>query len=151
MSTNKDAHLHPDKIADSSLANIISATIFLALSIVCVALRFLHRMRTRSLWWDDWTILLALAAGIGVYVTLVLDSIPSGGASGYLTDQYTSAGLYTWGRVSIISPLIRMVSSNTNQPVMFLLPIYSLTSPIEAHIYLNERQETVEYTCQTIN
>ncbi|PSR93951.1 hypothetical protein BD289DRAFT_167338 [Coniella lustricola] len=110
MPSNRDVQPHPDRMSSSGLANIIYGTVVLALSLVCVALRFLHRMRTNNLWWDDWTILAGLFTGIGVYVCLVLDALPSGGASGYHTDTYTLAGLYVWGRISLAMGAIYIVS-----------------------------------------
>lgn len=67
------------KVADAIM------TVFMFLALVCVGLRFLHRVtqRGKKVGWDDWTILTALIFALGVFITCIVLSLDDIGAAGY--------------------------------------------------------------------
>lgn len=93
--------LHPDRPTSAFLALSISTGVLLLIGMLCVGLRFATRMRKSDLWWDDWTILASLIFSIGVFITIVMATAPSLGASGYHITQYTPEELNRWFKVCI--------------------------------------------------
>ena len=97
--------LHPDRASSGYVTYCIVSGVLTLLAAVCVALRFVQRLRTIDLWWDDWTILISLVFTFGIFITDIFLTLPSFGGAGYHVSTYSREQLNTWSKVgSILKP-----------------------------------------------
>ncbi|KAH9893814.1 hypothetical protein F4778DRAFT_748569 [Xylariomycetidae sp. FL2044] len=98
--------LHPDRISEVFLNFLIVSTVLLATSIVCLVLRFVHRIQTRQLWWDDWAVLGATVIAIATYTMELLICLPSYGGAGYHVNTYEESQLALWAKLSLAADVL---------------------------------------------
>lgn len=64
----------PNKISHTHVVYIIVGSIGIFLSTLAVILRFISRLLTLSIKWDDWACLGALIFAYGCLITVILDA-----------------------------------------------------------------------------
>ncbi|KAI0415489.1 hypothetical protein F5X98DRAFT_346687 [Xylaria grammica] len=120
--------LHPGRVSHGYLTYSIISGILTLISVVCVALRFFHRYRSQDFWWDDWNVMGALVAGIGVFILNILISLPSIGAAGYHVWEYTSDQLIIWAKIGLAADVLYNLSVSLSKisVVLFYKRIFSI-------------------------
>ncbi|KAI0419306.1 hypothetical protein F5X98DRAFT_385096 [Xylaria grammica] len=94
---------HPNRVSIIYQNYSIVTGILLLLSGACVTLRFIQRYRITEFWWDDWTILIAMLLGLGVFILTIVISMPSVGAAGYHINTYSLQQLSIWAKISLVN------------------------------------------------
>ncbi|KAI1272358.1 hypothetical protein F5Y07DRAFT_380243 [Xylaria sp. FL0933] len=120
--------LHPNRVNIAYLNYDIISGVLALISTICVSLRFVQRLRTDTLWWDDWTILSALALAIGVFITNVLATVPSIGAAGYHINSYSLEQLSVWANFVLAAEVLDnlSVSQSKLSVLLFFCRIFSV-------------------------
>ncbi|KAI0810051.1 hypothetical protein GGR55DRAFT_150695 [Xylaria sp. FL0064] len=120
--------LHPNRVNIAYLNYDIISGVLALISTSCISLRFVQRLRTDNLRWDDWTILSALALGIGVFITNVLATVPSIGAAGYHINSYSLEQLSVWAKLVLAAEVLYnlSVSQSKLSVLLFFCRIFSV-------------------------
>ncbi|KAI0107711.1 hypothetical protein GGR51DRAFT_548228 [Nemania sp. FL0031] len=120
--------LHPNRISGIYQNYSIVTGVLLLLSGACVTLRFIQRHQIRDFWWDDWTILIAMVLGLGVFIVTILISIPSIGAAGYHINTYSLQQLSTWAKYSLANEVFYnfSIACSKISIILFYRRIYSI-------------------------
>ncbi|VUC31869.1 unnamed protein product [Clonostachys rosea] len=95
---------HPDKISPDYIPLLACSAVFTFLSTVIVVLRFVQRIRIKSYWWDDGTILASLVFAIGMMATTVLGGTRA--HAGYAADTYSDLQLGRFSKISLANSVI---------------------------------------------
>lgn len=100
--------VYHDTISDGYVTFIAVASVFTALSIGCVILRFVQRVRTKQIKWDDWAILPALVFAIGLLITTIL--VATLGGAGYHIWTYELGQLETYIKICLANNIFYNIS-----------------------------------------
>ncbi|KAF7442273.1 hypothetical protein A1F97_04541 [Pyrenophora tritici-repentis] len=110
--------LHPDEISHSYVVFIGITSAMTALATACVIARFASRLKTISLWWDDWAILASLVFAYGFLTTTVL--VATVGGAGYHISEYSLAQLEKYLKIALANNVIYNASITLSKASVLL-------------------------------
>ncbi|KAH7400553.1 serine hydrolase-domain-containing protein [Phaeosphaeria sp. MPI-PUGE-AT-0046c] len=110
--------LHPDAISHSYVVFIGITSAMTALATASVVARFASRLRTITLWWDDWAILVSLVFAYGFLTTTVL--VATVGGAGYHIVGYSLAQLEKYLKIALANNVIYNASITMSKASVLL-------------------------------
>ncbi|KAI1819536.1 hypothetical protein F4861DRAFT_128717 [Xylaria intraflava] len=132
MDPNGVPPTHPYRVSEGYIRYTIVSGVLAAVASIAVAIRLIHRRRAGDLWWDDWTIILSLIFGLGVFICNVLVAVPSLGGAGYPIVTYPIEQLRLWAKISLAAEILYnpSVSLSRASLLLFYWRIFSVNGSV---------------------